>query len=227
MIVSQGLGDKNVERGARDFAALQAGNKSVLIDERAAGSIDNEQSGFRARQEASPSEAPAECGHDRGVRAVWRRLLGLHHRLLRIRAVPETGRTGGMKMRAAVLEEFGRPLEVQELDLAEPVLPWHTRRLPLAELGAELAVAAGFCAKIALDLELLAQTEVAEVTLPGNGRSTANFRRPSSRPVFARRSAKLVAIRGSVRSSDSAVFTAFTSRFGSVRSVIGWWHAWQ
>src|SRR4029077_5545846 len=34
--------------------------------------------------------------------------------------VPETGRTGGMKIRAAVLEEFGKPLEVQELDLAEP-----------------------------------------------------------------------------------------------------------
>ena len=32
----------------------------------------------------------------------------------------ETGRTGGMKIRAAVLEEFGRPLEVQEVDLAEP-----------------------------------------------------------------------------------------------------------
>src|SRR6478752_6581841 len=44
------------------------------------------------------------------------------HRLVRRFITPEskTGRTDGMKIRAAVLEEFGRPLEVQEVDLAEP-----------------------------------------------------------------------------------------------------------
>src|SRR3954469_5106773 len=60
----------------------------------------------------------------------------------------------------------------EELDLPEPVLPWHTRRLPVAELGAALAVAAGFCAKIALDVALLAQTEVAEVRLREGGVSS-------------------------------------------------------
>jgi 3-carboxy-cis,cis-muconate cycloisomerase len=60
----------------------------------------------------------------------------------------------------------------EHLNLPEPVLPWHTRRLPIAELGAALAVAAGFCGKIALDLELLAQTEVAEVREPGGGHSS-------------------------------------------------------
>src|SRR5207248_9835328 len=43
-----------------------------------------------------------------------------HHGVLRIRAVRETGMTVEVKIRAAVLEEFGRPLEVQEVDLAEP-----------------------------------------------------------------------------------------------------------
>jgi len=47
-------------------------------------------------------------------------LLGLHERLVRVRGVPETGITAGVKIRAAVLEEFGQPLEVQEVDLAEP-----------------------------------------------------------------------------------------------------------
>ena len=60
----------------------------------------------------------------------------------------------------------------EELDLPEPVLPWHTRRLPVAELGAALAVAAGFCAKIALDVALLAQTEVGEVRVARSGGST-------------------------------------------------------
>src|ERR1044071_4580557 len=35
-------------------------------------------------------------------------------------SVAEPGRAGTMKMRAAVLEEFGQPLAVQEVELAEP-----------------------------------------------------------------------------------------------------------
>jgi 3-carboxy-cis,cis-muconate cycloisomerase len=60
----------------------------------------------------------------------------------------------------------------EELRLPEPVLPWHTRRLPLAELGGALAVAAGFVAKIALDVVLLAQTEVGEVREAADGASS-------------------------------------------------------
>jgi 3-carboxy-cis,cis-muconate cycloisomerase len=60
----------------------------------------------------------------------------------------------------------------QELGLADPVLPWHTRRLRVAELGSALAVAASFAGKIALDVALLAQTEVAEVREPADGGSS-------------------------------------------------------
>jgi 3-carboxy-cis,cis-muconate cycloisomerase len=60
----------------------------------------------------------------------------------------------------------------EELDLPEPILPWHTRRLPVAELGGALAVAAGFVAKIALDVVLLAQSEVGEVREPADGGSS-------------------------------------------------------
>ena len=85
------------------------------------------------------------------------------------------------------------PAYAKELDLPEPVVPWHTRRLPLAELGATLAVAAGFCAKIALDLELLAQTEVGEVRLPDDGRSsTMPHKRNPVGPVLTRASAEHV-----------------------------------
>jgi 3-carboxy-cis,cis-muconate cycloisomerase len=54
-------------------------------------------------------------------------------------------------------------LYAHELDLPEPVAPWHTRRIALIELGAALAAAAAAAAKIAGDIVLLAQTEVAEV----------------------------------------------------------------
>jgi 3-carboxy-cis,cis-muconate cycloisomerase len=49
------------------------------------------------------------------------------------------------------------------LGLREPVVPWHTLRVPVAELGAALAIVAGATAKIAGDVVLLAQTEVGEV----------------------------------------------------------------
>jgi 3-carboxy-cis,cis-muconate cycloisomerase len=52
----------------------------------------------------------------------------------------------------------------EELDLDEPVLPWHTRRLRIGQLGAALALAAGAVEKIALDVELMAQTEVGELS---------------------------------------------------------------
>ncbi len=63
-------------------------------------------------------------------------------------------------------------LYARELDLSEPVAPWHTRRIALIELGAALAAAAAAAAKIAGDVVLLAQTEVAEVREGGGGGSS-------------------------------------------------------
>jgi 3-carboxy-cis,cis-muconate cycloisomerase len=62
-------------------------------------------------------------------------------------------------------------LFAEELDLGEPVVPWHTARARTAELGAALDLTAGTLAKIGLDVVLLAQTEIAEVREPaGEGR---------------------------------------------------------
>jgi 3-carboxy-cis,cis-muconate cycloisomerase len=59
----------------------------------------------------------------------------------------------------------------RELGLAEPALPWHTARGRVVELGSALDVVSGSLAKIALDIVLLAQTEVGEVAEPrGDGR---------------------------------------------------------
>ena len=59
------------------------------------------------------------------------------------------------------------------LGLTEPVLPWHTDRTRVAELAGALASAAGVLGKVALDLVLLAQAEVAEATPRTGGRSSA------------------------------------------------------
>jgi 3-carboxy-cis,cis-muconate cycloisomerase len=59
------------------------------------------------------------------------------------------------------------------LQLAEPPLPWHSDRSRVAELGSGLAIAAGAVGKIALDIILLAQTEVGEVAEGEPGGSSA------------------------------------------------------
>ena len=59
-----------------------------------------------------------------------------------------------------------------ELGLVEPTLPWHTNRVPVAELGNALAMLAGACGKIGRDVTLLAQTEVREVAEAAGGVSS-------------------------------------------------------
>src|SRR5918996_210933 len=73
-------------------------------------------------------------------------------------------------------------LFANELGLAEPAVPWHTVRVRIGELGGALDLAAGACAKIALDVTLLAQTEVAEVSTGDDGRSSTmpHKRNPAS-----------------------------------------------
>jgi 3-carboxy-cis,cis-muconate cycloisomerase len=60
-------------------------------------------------------------------------------------------------------------LFAQDLGLAEPDLPWHTRRETIAEIVCALGVLSGSIAKIATDLVLLSQTEVADVGAAAEG----------------------------------------------------------
>ncbi|HEX9520126.1 MAG TPA: lyase family protein [Streptosporangiaceae bacterium] len=63
-----------------------------------------------------------------------------------------------------------------ELGLPVPALPWHTNRLRIIDLAAALAGACAALGKIARDVTLLTQTEVAEVreaAEPGRGASSA------------------------------------------------------
>ncbi len=76
--------------------------------------------------------------------------------------------------------------------LPEPVVPWHVDRGPVRELAAALDAVAAACAKVALDVVLLAQTEVAEVAEaePGGSSSMPHKRNPAA-AVLARASARL------------------------------------
>lgn len=80
-------------------------------------------------------------------------------------------------------------LLAEELGLAEPVLPWHTNRVRVAELAAALGTVAGVLGKIALDVVLLAQTEVGEVSEgpggPGEDRGGSSAMPHKHNPVQA------------------------------------------
>jgi 3-carboxy-cis,cis-muconate cycloisomerase len=69
--------------------------------------------------------------------------------------------------------------------LVEPILPWHTERTRIVQLAAALGALAGFAGKIARDIELLAQTEVAEVREGGEGRGGSSALAHKRNPVAA------------------------------------------
>ncbi|MGK5628790.1 class-II fumarase/aspartase family protein [Streptomyces sp. URMC 123] len=73
-----------------------------------------------------------------------------------------------------------------ETGLAEPVLPWHTLRTPMADLAAALSFTAGALGKIAVDVQSLARTEVAEVAEPtAEGRGGSSAMPHKRNPVLA------------------------------------------
>jgi 3-carboxy-cis,cis-muconate cycloisomerase len=73
-----------------------------------------------------------------------------------------------------------------ELGLRLPDAPWHSHRDRGAEIGAALAILAGSCGKVARDVTLLMQTEVAEAFESGVGGRGGSSTMPQKRnPVGA------------------------------------------
>ncbi|MCG5214549.1 3-carboxy-cis,cis-muconate cycloisomerase [Streptosporangium sp. KLBMP 9127] len=106
-------------------------------------------------------------------------LTALDHGRARLAGLRLPVQYGGAAGTVSVLGGRGHeviPLFAAELDLAEPIMPWHSDRTPVAELACALGLVSGTLAKIATDVKLLAQTEVAEVaepSAPGRGGSSA------------------------------------------------------
>lgn len=74
----------------------------------------------------------------------------------------------------------------RELGLAQPALPWHVLRTPVADLAQAAAFTAGALGKIAVDVQSLARTEVAEVREPAaEGRGASSAMPHKSNPVLA------------------------------------------
>jgi 3-carboxy-cis,cis-muconate cycloisomerase len=109
-------------------------------------------------------------------------------------AVVLPAQLGGAAGTLALLGERGIEvlrLFALELDLAEPTVPWHAQRAAVRRLAGVLAGTAAACAKIGLDVVLLAQTEVGEVSeRSGGGSSTMPHKRNPVQAVLARACAR-------------------------------------
>jgi 3-carboxy-cis,cis-muconate cycloisomerase len=150
--------------------------------------------------------------------AVW--LAGLDAAAARLAALPLAAQLGGAAGTlaalgddgVAVLEAFAR-----ELGLAVPVVPWHAERTRIAELAGALGAAAGACGKVARDVTLLAQTEVAEVReRRGGGSSTMPHKRNPIASVCASACAA---------QAPGLVATLLAAMAGEHERAAGAWHA--
>jgi 3-carboxy-cis,cis-muconate cycloisomerase len=103
-----------------------------------------------------------------------------------------------------------------ELGLGEPLLPWHTDRVRVAELASAMGMVAGVLGKIALDVVLLAQTEVGEVSEAEGASSTLPQKR---NPVHA------VLTGAAARRVPGLVATVFAAMPQEHERAAGAWHA--
>jgi 3-carboxy-cis,cis-muconate cycloisomerase len=88
------------------------------------------------------------------------------------------GEFGGASGTLSSLERLAMETQaglMAELGLGQPLISWHTVRDNIAEVGTFLGLVGGSLGKIAMDVKLLMQTEVAEVAepfAPGRGSSS-------------------------------------------------------
>jgi 3-carboxy-cis,cis-muconate cycloisomerase len=139
----------------------------------------------------------------------------------RLRAVSLAVQLGGPAgtlappLSPAVLAGFAAQLE-----LAEPTLPWHGDRTRVAGLGAALAIAAGACEKVALDIVLLAQNEVGEV-----GEASEGGRGGSSAMAHKRNPVGAIRARAAARSVRGAVGVLLEAMAGEHERAAGAWQS--
>ena len=147
---------------------------------------------------------------------------------------------GGAAGTLASLGEAGQrvtALLATELGLAVPVLPWHTDRLRIIDLGAALARVAAALGKIARDVTLLAQSEVAEVSEgTGADQRGADQQAPAASPrrggssamPHKRNPVASIAILGCTRQVPGLLATLAAASEQELQRAAGAWHAeWE
>jgi 3-carboxy-cis,cis-muconate cycloisomerase len=108
------------------------------------------------------------------------------------------------------------------LGLAEPTLPWHTDRQRVLDLGAALGSVVAAAGKVALDVELLAQAEVGEVSEGGDAHGTSSAMPHKRNPIDA------ALVRSASYRAPGLVATLYAASQHEHERAAGAWHAeWQ
>ena len=144
-------------------------------------------------------------------------------RLARLRAENLLLQFGGAAGTLAALGNAGLAVAEKlaaELELPLPDAPWHGHRDRLAEVAAALAILAGSCGKLARDVTLLMQTDVAEAfepAAPGRGGSSTmpQKRNPVAAPIALAAAAM----------APNLAATILAAQVGEHERAAGAWHA--
>src|SRR5947208_10812104 len=107
-----------------------------------------------------------------------------------------------------------------ELGLPLPDAPWHTHRDRLAEAASVLAIVSGTCGKIARDVQLMMQTDVAEAFEPsGEGRGGSSTMPHKRNPVAA------ASALAAATMAPNLAATIFAAQIQDHERSAGPWHA--
>lgn len=155
---------------------------------------------------------PAQLGGAAGTLAAF-------HAFAEVEGAPEAPAEAdpGLRLLARYAAETG---------LAEPALPWHTLRTPVADLGGALAFAAAALGKLAADVLLLSRTETAELGEGTGGGSSAmphkaNPVRATLMAAAARQVPALAAVlHGSLAAEDERPAGAWHAEWQPLREAL-------
>lgn len=151
-------------------------------------------------------------------------LLEVRARLLRARAALPA-QLGGAVGTLAALGAAGPAVSeryAEHLGLAASPLPWHTRRQPVLDQAAAIGGLLAATGKVAVDVGLLARTEVGEVAEGGPGRGGSSAMPHKRNPVDS------VLVTAAARRGPGLVATLFTAAVQEHERAAGDWHAeWE
>lgn len=150
----------------------------------------------------------------------------LHRSRMRLQRLRNEGlalQFGGAAGTLAALGDKGMLVAerlAQELKLPLPDAPWHTHRDRIAEAASLFAIVVGTCGKIARDIQLLMQTDVAEAFEPsGEGRGGSSTMPHKRNPVAA------ASALAAATMAPNLAATIFASQVGDHERSAGPWHA--
>ncbi|MFD3522041.1 3-carboxy-cis,cis-muconate cycloisomerase [Streptomyces sp. NPDC058653] len=150
---------------------------------------------------------PVQLGGAAGTMAGY-----LEYALLHVPGAPEDGGRRYVRELPAAL--------AAELGLAEPLVPWHTVRTPIADLGAALALLTSALGSIAVDVQLLSRTESGELAEPAaEGRGTSSAMPHKRNPALS------ALIRSAAFQVPSLVGTLMQAAVHDDERPAGAWHA--